>query len=1191
MNEKIDGFSKGIFKYARESITFSVDRLIINAEEGSVYTGSFSFKTSVEGNIEVSLCCDDFLMKLNNAHYSKGEGDVDFSYDATYLSLGTKRTAVIHFISNVGEFDIYADITVVKSSFTTSLGKISDLFQFAGLARTSTQEALKVFLDERFKDVFIKDNKEERLVYESLIKSASGEHAMEEFLLYVKKKMPVKFTCEKQGLEYHLARRAVKDHLIIRRSSWGCVDAKVSVDGSFVTLEKDIISESDFVGGSYELPILIDPGKMREGRNACKLRVTCGIEELCIDITAFQSDKKPVKASLNYKRKAYAIKLIKNYMQYRMGKMNDSQYVSSNRAVIYGLQVIDDSLLLELASIHLNMVAGKDKESVAAMTRLDKAIAGGSELEKTLADYLRHRLAPEDERLKEKCIDRLTRMMASHPKDWWYMTMFLSASSPKIKLPIDRLRFLKDMFDSGMRSGALYIEAWDLFKEDPTLFTRLTAFEVQVFNWSRKNDLFDSKLTSRFIYHAENLKIYDPIIYEYLKESYIRMPSDAGIASICSQALCKGSLKAEDFEWFRLGVEHGLKLEGLYEGYMETACLSDCEKLESQIYTYFCYDNELQDRIKAYLFSRVISIRRERAQVFQSYLPQIVDFATQMMKQGKIDKNLAVIYEELLKDDNYCEKVVALLPGIIFKREIKCEYNNISAVCVRSHEITGEQTEKFANGLAYIDSIDDSAMYFLVDTDGNRYVVSVDYEVRKLLNRSRLADSAYRGGCTDGRLLLNRALMVSRYHKHEEDISQLYEKIAEIDNLSPYYRAEVYFNLIIYYYDHFEGNLLEEYLCRVDMDFLPHDERMQVMELLMMRDLHDEAIASIKKYGYYGISIKYLLRLAQRLVADDDEKEREFVLNLSWYVFDQGKADETIVSYLEKYFNGGTAQNIAIWQTMREMGINGSTLPARTLEQMLLSENIPPGSAVLFKEYYNRCVTERNVTGRKLIRAFLAYEAYRYLVSDDALDDMLFTDMREEIFYDGNDICKMAALKYYSRKRNITEEEMAFAKTYMGNAAKKGNVLPFFNNFAGKCEVPAEARNRSFVVYVAEPSDVIYIHYRVLTDDEDRDWTTERMEYNYHGIFIKDFVLFYGETVQYYISMVRDDEAGITESQVLTITESEEGTEFNSNEDEPYQLINLLLMAKEIGDDVTVHDLARQIIGRDRATNKLFRPL
>ena len=163
----------------------------------------------------------------------------------------------------------------------------------------------------------------------------------------------------------------------------------------------------------------------------------------------------------------------------------------------------------------------------------------------------------------------------------------------------------------------------------------------------------------------------------------------------------------------------------------------------------------------------------------------------------------------------------------------------------------------------------------------------------------------------------------------------------------------------------------------------------------------------------------------------------------------------------------------------------------------------------------------------------------------------------------------------------------------MERMAKQGCILPFFQGFAGKCRIPGAARNKSYIVYISDPGSEVELHYRILDGDRASAYQTERMKDVFFGIHVKDMLLFYGERVQYYITAVKDGQEAVTESAVLELDQAEVGAAIGTqgDEEEACQMLNLMLIAREMGDDATQIELMKQYIRQSYIKKKLFQPL
>jgi hypothetical protein len=88
------------------------------------------------------------------------------------------------------------------------------------------------------------------------------------------------------------------------------------------------------------------------------------------------------------------------------------------------------------------------------------------------------------------------------------------------------------------------------------------------------------------------------------------------------------------------------------------------------------------------------------------------------------------------------------------------------------------------------------------------------------------------------------------------------------------------------------------------------------------------------------------------------------------------------------------------------------------------------------------------------------------------------------------------------------------------------------------------------------------------------------------GIFVKEFILFYGEVMQYYITENGEEKDAITESREVAL-----GPEHFGREECRYHQINLIITAKEMNDEKTVIKLIENYQFNDYAVKRLFEPI
>ena len=115
-------------------------------------------------------------------------------------------------------------------------------------------------------------------------------------------------------------------------------------------------------------------------------------------------------------------------------------------------------------------------------------------------------------------------------------------------------------------------------------------------------------------------------------------------------------------------------------------------------------------------------------------------------------------------------------------------------------------------------------------------------------------------------------------------------------------------------------------------------------------------------------------------------------------------------------------------------------------------------------------------------------------------------------------------------------------------------------------------QDKTVIEYRTNPNSKVVIHY-MLEQNEDKpsEFKKEEMVNMYGGIFQKSFSIFYGETLQYYITEVTDRKEQLTQSGAISrsdmIGETSEGA---------FHLINDLVIANSMRDYETADQLLRE---------------
>ena len=145
-------------------------------------------------------------------------------------------------------------------------------------------------------------------------------------------------------------------------------------------------------------------------------------------------------------------------------------------------------------------------------------------------------------------------------------------------------------------------------------------------------------------------------------------------------------------------------------------------------------------------------------------------------------------------------------------------------------------------------------------------------------------------------------------------------------------------------------------------------------------------------------------------------------------------------------------------------------------------------------------------------------------------------------------------------------------------------LFAFYKRLAPELVLKYHLYDKVFLEYRTSPHSHVVLHY---SRDEDGDaFLEEDMLDVYDGIFVKTFVMFFGEAIQYYISEEYGNEVEVTESNRIVNNDV-----YNKHDDSRYTLLNQMLISYTLQEDEELHEAMKQYAGLDEMTQKVFKLL
>jgi hypothetical protein len=194
--------------------------------------------------------------------------------------------------------------------------------------------------------------------------------------------------------------------------------------------------------------------------------------------------------------------------------------------------------------------------------------------------------------------------------------------------------------------------------------------------------------------------------------------------------------------------------------------------------------------------------------------------------------------------------------------------------------------------------------------------------------------------------------------------------------------------------------------------------------------------------------------------------------------------------------------------------------------------------------------------------------------------------MRREQNYEENVISLLAWLKYNAKVTEFAENDISFISYNIDHLERQGIVLSFFKKYMSVIKLSNRIADRCYVEYKTNPKKQVFLHYRILKNNDGGEYITERMSNVLMGIHVKGFVLFYNEELQYYITEELEDEVNMTESFRLSYDSQKDKVE-----DSKYNRLNKMLKALDKQDDSTLLDIMADFVELEYITSECALPL
>ena len=1179
MRARIGQIAAGRFNGTKPILAFSEETIDLSVIEGRSEAGSFVIESTNQIKICGIVYSTNPRMECLNPHFEGEKVRIRYQFNSKGLTEGDACEGKFVIVCNQIEYSLSFCARITRLYAEASTGAVKSLDDFTRLAASNWDEAYHLFYNRNFLNTIPYDNVYERLTYEGFACARPSGQNMEEFLIGVNKKQPVSISVDKSEEIFMASKEPQSGCFTITKDNWGYTEIRLRTDCEFIKLSKPVLTLDDFIGKTYLYEYIIDASAMHAGRNFGRIYIDGVYQSFTIDITAGVRDDDGSISDIAVTKdiKECMVGIMELYTSFRLKRIVTGVWANETISILNHLHALmPDEHMYELMKAQAFIINRQRQE---AKWILDDFKHSNPDKKAPIWGYYLYLMTLLER--EPSYVDNMTHevelIFYENPDSVLLFWVLLFLRNQYFDDNAGKLKDIKYWVLRGCSSPYLYIEAYYLISQDPYLIKELSVFELRILSWAVKEKALTKELAGAIFEAVDLAGGFDNRVYELLTAAYEICPEAEYVGIICSY-LIKGHKNDTCFhKWFELGIENKLRLTGLYESYLLTMDDRQISPVPKIIQMYFSFDNKLPYRKLAVLYNNIIAAKETEPEVYHKYRKAMGRFAMDQVQLRHIDDNLAVLYEDMLELGFINEELSAAFSDIIYTHKLIVFDKRIVRAIIYQNEMKEPQIVPVTDQCAYFELFSNDYVILFEDSRGYRYVKSISYRLQRLMDAEKYLDRCISLSPDRPQYIVSHFKNVRDYSDFTKGDLKLFKPVFYSESFSDSYKAVMGYRILKYCQLHDYEDYVRPFLQSIDFDILQKDARKYLIDMLVSNRLYEKAYDMAMEYGIDMLAAASKVVLCENALkvqhVDDD-----FMVQLAISAFKTGKYSDLVLKYLCENYTGPTDELINLWHAADKFSISSMKLDERILEQGIYTQIEPEKISDIFMEYYKRAGNE------KLILAYISLVAHGYLHSGGCKADFIF-DIIEKRFIGNrtlNDACQLALLKHFAEKTDITQAELEIEDTLLKYYIYNNMYFDFFARLDYRLLEKYFLYDKAFLQYESTPGTHVVLHYS--RDEDGEEFNSEDMVEMYDGIYVKTFVIFFGELIRYYITEEHDNSIEVKESNRLTCNNIP-----GDNDHSRYNLINEMIISDTLSDETTLKSNIDEYKRLDAATKQLFK--
>ncbi len=1105
MKEKTN-YESDIIQKKKPKIKISVTNLDIEVEEGKVFRDSFQILSENQVPVKGKVFSTNDKVGLEVDSVSSVRNDITYYFKGKLAIAGSEFEGDLVILTNGGEFNIPYRIRVVPKMVDTTIGKISQMEEFAKLYSDNPKEAVELFFLPNFADVFLKDKPEQKAMYHSLMKGRSKPLIIEEFMTAAGYKSFTGIWAEEKTIT--LGAGKDRETIELQLTCPGYTEGRIYCEKGRLELSADRFTSNDFREGRLEITV---EKNHRPVSGSDVLHLKTMRQDLIIPVEWWNSEAvHRGEQERRYDVKRQKAELMHNYLYFRTGSIGFEDFAQESHRILDHLLALTDDKVWNLYLMHLLL--------------MEESFDEVKELQKEISDYEKeHPFSPLASQymlylraMTERTPDAIGEAVTSIRR--FYETSEYKAEALWMLIYLDReyvynkrLQYdtIKQLFQAGNNSCLLYFEACEILNDNPNYMEEAGAFEISVFRWGVRYGFISMSLAYQFARLALKLKYYSRSIFYIAERLYKVEPDERFLQVICSLLIKGNKISKEYHEYFYQAVEANLKIIGLNEFFIRSMDFQKFEEIPQRVLIYFTYSNSLDYVEKAYLYTNILKNKDVYEEVYGAYYSQMIPFVEEQLLKGRMNEHLYYLYTHFQKQVLEKPENSKAVCDILFYQKLLCKNSGMIGVYISNPETGEEMYYPLSGGTCHVQLVNKRAVIYFVDSAEQRYVTGVDYELKPFLTLEQFPEDWITRNRSNKKILQTLSDRVDETIT-EQEIPVL-QKIAFNQEYCQWMQWRALEKLLVYYGNHQNKKELSRWLEKTDYSNISPAFRKRLMDYYLEVGMTENAFFGIELYGSHIMGAAKRLKLATFGVNYYDNKMDETTLALAWSASVSKKYNKDTLCYLMEHFEGEIEDLLTIWERSCKLRLSTEAFEKKIIRQSMFTGNNTDGVFPVFESFYQTSASD------PAAQEYLEYISLKELHGDMVLSDQMYEILGQEIVKGrvADRRVRINFLYHFAEKTQMHEQIHDAAEQIIRELLDEEFYLPVYHAYSDCISFPIDYSERTFLTYRGGQGKNITLYYQV---DGEKEGPKERHLLEVlPGMYITSMHFYQSDHVNYHL--------------------------------------------------------------------------